>query len=153
MALKMRAIINIGARCPKNPDDLIRQYHSNETIIEKIQDTDVATISFKHWKRVQEGNTFRHREVEEELLKNQFIKLLDKDLTEFRDHVVRVRLIIWMDFAENFQCSSVEEVQSAYWNAPVVSLHTMVVYFPSGMSKSIQSYVSVTDVMIHNASA
>ena len=29
----------------------------------------------------------------------------------------------------------------------------MVVYFPSGMSKSIQSYVAVSDVMFHNASA
>lgn len=154
MSLKMRALINIGIQCPKNPDDCIEQFETNESITTKIRDVDVDVITFKQWKRVQDGNKFRHKEVEEQLPKDDFIALFDKDLTEFREHVARVQhqykelrklrenlpaneLVVWMDFAENFQCVSVEEVQSAYCNAPAISLHTMVIYFPSGMEKSI----------------
>lgn len=59
-----------------------------------------------------------------------------------------------MDFAENYTCASMEEVQSAYWNASMVSLHTMVAYFPGDRApRNLQSYVAVSDVISHNATA
>lgn len=58
-------------------------------------------------------------------------------------------IMIWMDFAENYGCTSVEEVQSAYWNADMISLHTMVVY----SQQQIQSYVAASDVLSHNAAS
>ena len=47
--------------------------------------------------------------------------------------------MIWMDFAENFSCSSDKEGQSPYWNVKRVSLHMMMVYFPQPHSKKMQS--------------
>lgn len=47
-----------------------------------------------------------------------------------------------------------EEVQSAYWNTSMVSLHTMVAYFPGDRApRNLQSYVAVSDVISHNATA
>lgn len=47
-----------------------------------------------------------------------------------------------------------EEVQSAYWNTSMVSLHTMVAYFPEDRApRNLQSYVAVSDVISHNATA
>jgi hypothetical protein len=34
-----------------------------------------------------------------------------------------------MDFAENYSCKSVEEIQTAYWNQTGVTLHPVVVYY------------------------
>lgn len=50
--------------------------------------------------------------------------------------------------------ASIEEVQSAYWNASMVSLCTMVAYFPGDRApRNLQSYVAVSDVISHNATA
>lgn len=57
----------------------------------------------------------------------------------------------WMDFAENFTCGALEEVQSAYWNADMVTLHTSVIYFPSGHTKTHLSVVGVSETPSHNA--
>lgn len=47
-----------------------------------------------------------------------------------------------------------EEVQSAYWNASMVNIHTMVAYFPGDRApRNLQSYVAVSDVISHNATA
>ncbi|XP_041367923.1 uncharacterized protein LOC121382530 [Gigantopelta aegis] len=62
-------------------------------------------------------------------------------------------VLVWMDFAENFLCSSVEEIQSAYCNSTMVTLHTIVVYFPDDHSKKLQSFVALSDLMHHNSTA
>ena len=62
-------------------------------------------------------------------------------------------VIVQMDFAENYTCQSVEEVQSAYWNASMVTLHPAVVYFRSKTGEMThQSMVFVSDEMGHNSS-
>lgn len=97
--------------------------------------------------------------------KHTFVEHLLKGLQLFRCHVQRVQsqyretrrlgeILLWMDFAENYTCASMEEVQSAYWNTGMVSLHTMVAYFPGDRAPRIlQSYVTVSDVISHNAIA
>lgn len=87
--------------------------------------------------------------------KHTFVEHLLKGLQLFRCQVLRVQsqyrktrrlgeILLWMDFAENYTCASVEEVQSAYWNTGMVSLHTMVAYFPGDRAPRIlQSYVTV----------
>jgi enterochelin esterase-like enzyme len=68
-----------------------------------------------------------------------------------RESLKNGEIFIWMDFAENFTCSAVEEVQSAYWNSEMVTLHTMVIYFPKGRVWSHKSVVTISDVLQHNA--
>lgn len=48
-----------------------------------------------------------------------------------------------MDFAENYSCMSVEEIQTAYWNHPVV------VYYKKNRETQHKSYV-VSDEMSHS---
>lgn len=170
LALKIKGLNNVGLRCSKNPDMLIKEFTINEEILEQINSLESTTIKFTQWKRVPDGTKMRFKEIEETVTKADFCVKFDKDLTEFRDHVDRVHtqysqlktlrenlpeneVLIWMDFAENFGCVSVEEVQSAYWNAAMISLHTMVVYYPTGTDNKIQSYVAASDVLSHNATA
>ena len=122
------------------------------------------------WKKVPDGDKARGKEVEETVQKDEFIKIVVAEQEKFSGHVKRVHnqytemrklrenlpdtdVLIWMHFAENFGCSSVEEVQSAYWKAQMVSLHTMVVYFPKIHDKPIQSYVAISESLSHNAAA
>lgn len=93
-----------------------------------------------------------------------------KSSLEFREHVKRVNnqyaamrnlrdnmkdgeVLVWMDFAENFNCLSVEEVQSACWNSEMVTLHTQVIYFPKSHTISHSSVYGVSSVLCHNAVA
>ena len=71
----------------------------------------------------------------------------------FREHVERVKVqyghmrvlrenlddghvMVRMDFAENFTCTAIEEVSTAYRTSDMVTLHTSVVYFPKSHSNA-----------------
>ena len=58
-----------------------------------------------------------------------------------------------MDFAENYTSQSLEEVQSAYWNASMVTLHPAVAYYRSSEDGPLshKSRVFVSDELGHNS--
>ena len=118
--------------------------------------------------KVHENDKYRYKQVEKELPKDEFLVEFLDEITEFRSHVERVKnqyeqmrfkrenleegeVLAWMDFAENFTCSAMDEVQSAYWNPEMVTLHTMVIYFPDSYGKAHKSEEAVSDVLHHNA--
>jgi hypothetical protein len=77
-----------------------------------------------------------------------------EELRKLRENLPKGDVVVWMDFDENYIRSSFEEVQSAYWNTSMVTLHTMAVYFRSeGIDRvqSVQCYFAVSDVLNHNA--
>jgi hypothetical protein len=74
-------------------------------------------------------------------------------MRQLRENLDDGNVLIWMDFAENFSCTSVDEVQSAYWNNAMVTLHTQVIYFPKSFGKSHQSMVGISESLSHNASS
>lgn len=106
---------------------------SNESWLKEIiQNLMVNQIEFTEWKKVQDNGKIRCKKVQIVMQKDQFITEFTKSSLEFREHVQRVKnqysemrnlmenlkdgeVLVWMDFAENFNASSVEEVQSAYW--------------------------------------
>ena len=171
MSLKIKALCNLGLRLSKNPDVIIKAHETNGEILAMIDSLEITSVKYFNWKRVDDGNKMRYKEVEKNVGKQAFIEQFDKELSEFRQHAKRVtvqynemrrlreslsenEMVVWMDFAENYSCVSLEEIQSAYWNATAISLHTMVVYSNSnGNSTRVQSYVAVSDVMSHNASS
>ena len=60
-----------------------------------------------------------------------------------------------MDFAENYTCSNVSEIQSAYWNPVMVTLHPVVAYFrnPNDENEiSHKSFVYISDELGHTCS-
>lgn len=57
-----------------------------------------------------------------------------------------------MDFAKNYTCQSLREVQFAYWNASMVTLHPAVAYYRSEDGPlSHKSWVFVSDELGHNS--
>ena len=74
-------------------------------------------------------------------------------MRKLRENLAEGYIVVWMDFAENYICSSMDEVQSAYWNANMVTLHTQVVYFPASHNKNHMSVVGISEVIAHNATS
>jgi DNA-binding transcriptional regulator GbsR (MarR family) len=161
----MRAL---GLNVSKSPDTFIKEHDTNENLREAIEPKLPDNVKFTSWKKVVENNKNRWKEVEDIVPRNKFLEIIDNQTTDFRDHVDRVQnqysemrklrenlpeneIVLWMDFAENFLCTSVEAVQSSYWNQSMVSLLTMVAYFPQQLDQRLQSYVAVSDVLSHNA--
>lgn len=168
MALKLKAMRALRLNLPKSPDSFIKEQDTNEKLKQTLETGLPDMVKFTQWKKVAEGQKTRWKEVEETVSKVDFITLMESQTTEFRNHVERVKIqyhemrklrenlpeneiVLWMDFAENFICTSVEAVQSSYWNQAMVSLHTMVVYFPKSQGQRLQSFVAVSDVLSHNA--
>lgn len=157
LALKIKSLQNAGLKCSKNPDVLIREYETDVDLVDAINALDVTVVNYLKWKRVDDGQKMRYKEVEEHLSKAEFVKHIDSEVVEFREHVNRIHvqyqemrklretlsgeeIVIWMDFAENYGCTSVEEVQSADWNATAITLHTMVVY---SQSVTVQRHIAM----------
>ena len=166
IALKLKAIQEIAGT--KNPDDFIAHNTDNE-IYEKLQKIDKSNVTYTEWKRQDENGKMRWKQVQTVFSKDRFVAMLTEDVKLFRKHVQRVKtqygemrrlrenlqdshVLVWMDFAENFTCAALDEVQSAYWTSEQVTLHTTVVYFPKSHSKTHKSVVGVSDLNIHNAS-
>lgn len=101
--------------------------------------------------------------------KNEFLEKFMMQVEDFKGHVYRVakqysetkrlrenlshgHALIWMDFADNFTCTALE-VQSAYWTADMVTLHTSVAYFPKSHTKSHLSVVGISETLSHNANS
>lgn len=168
MALKINAARKEGmTSLNRNPDLLLDKM---ETLEEALDDLP-PSLEYKTWKRVaiKEGDKDVHkmRVVDIRATKEEFISVMMKEANEFCDHVKRVKAqyqelrnlkqnlpvhecIIQMDFAENFSCRSMDEVQTAYWNQTSVTLHPSVVYFSEDGSLKHKSVVVVSDDMHHS---
>ena len=73
-----------------------------------------------------------------------------QQIRELKDKIARNEIIVQLDFAENYSCRSVEEVQSAYFNQTSVTLHPMVAYFKDeNNTLQHQSYIVVSDELIN----
>ena len=57
--------------------------------------------------------------------------------------------VLQMDFAENYTCSSQDEVQSAHWNQAQITLYTSVMW----SQETIKSHVIIGDYMSHDKTA
>ncbi|KAK3601948.1 hypothetical protein CHS0354_022506 [Potamilus streckersoni] len=147
IALKHKAMMLLGLNLPKSPDAFITEQDTNEKLKERLGTGLLDMVKYTQWKNVVEGQNSRWKEVDEAVAKTDFVHLMDSETSEFRNRVRRVKVqyqemrnlrenlpenevMLWMYFAENFLCTSVEAVKSSYWNQAMVSLHTMVVYFP-----------------------
>ena len=103
--------------------------------------------------------------------KEDFLALMKEEIVEFKDHMERVKnqynqfkqlkeilpsnhAMVQMDFPEDYkcQCQSQDEIQSAYWNATQVTLHSSVVYYKEDNTLEHKSFVFVSNEPAHNAS-
>ena len=68
-----------------------------------------------------------------------------REMRKLIENLPENEILLWMDLAEKYTRSSVEEVQSAFWNVEMVSLHTMVACFPSKCDKTKHCFVAVSE--------
>jgi hypothetical protein len=68
-----------------------------------------------------------------------------------KENVPANEVIIQMDFAENYCCKTMGEIQSAYWNQTPVTIHPVVVYFVDGEGKlQHKSIAIISDELSHS---
>ena len=170
MSLKLRAIKSSGVKVTTSPDVFINNYEE-EQVVQEVLNQLPARVQFNHWKRVEVDGKKKMKLLTADMEKTQFGELFKKEVKKFREHARRVKIqyeqlkllkeslpedqaIVQMDFAENYMytCQSLEEVQSAYWNASMVILHPTVAYYRSedGLL-SPKSRVFVSDELGHNS--
>ncbi|KAK3089949.1 hypothetical protein FSP39_007894 [Pinctada imbricata] len=135
---------NIGVNCLTSPDKYVESHEEGiEEDLEKIRGD---KVQYKQWKRVKMNDgKERMKIVDIEKGKDEFKDEMRYQFTEFREHVSRVKaqysavrkmkdqlptnhVLVQMDFAENYSCQNLDEIQSAYWNTTMVTLHPTIVY-------------------------
>ena len=152
--LKCKCLQNYKVSTVVNPDSFIRSHDDQqaEEILAKIQD---ENIKYQQWKRVKiniEGNIKeKTRLVEIEIPVADFKDLFMDEMSNFRDHVERVKVqykaikdlkekllptqcLIQMDFTEDYRCQNNDEVQNAYFGAGNVTIFPAVIYYKEAVT-------------------
>ena len=108
--------------------------------------------------------------IEEKSSRAEFISSFKNEIKSFQQHVRRVstqysqqcflkeklkcgQVAIHMDFSEDYNCRSQDEVQSAFWNNISVTLHPVVAYYRNNFDEdlAVKRYVIVTNESRHDA--
>jgi len=170
VALTLKTLRKNGIQITAQPDKAVENLPSIETLKESLEET----VSTSQWTRVEVEEKGKKKSttriVESKVPKEKFIEDFEKQMEDFKGHRSRVQtqyqqirelkdkiarneIIVQLDFAENYSCRSVEEVQSAYFNQTSVTLHPMVAYFKDeNNTLQHQSYIVVSDELAHKSS-
>ena len=169
-ALSVKLLRKEGVDVSANPETAIGNFPSEDDLKKSLPES----IAWSQWNRIEIEEKGKKKMVtrvtESKLDRDQFLIKLEQQMKEFESHVKRVakqyeeikilkqnlprhEMLIQLDFAENYSCRSMEEVQSAYFNQTSVTLHPVVAYFrgPDDALKH-QSIMIVSDEMGHKAS-
>ncbi|MES9901650.1 MAG: hypothetical protein ABW168_03080 [Sedimenticola sp.] len=172
MALLLKALKSHGVNVPTNPNEYGRQLQQGKTpdyYVSQLS-TEIKHVKYGQWKRVDKPDGRKMTTVvTEEVEKEEFCKQFSEQTCEFLVHNNRVteqynamkdlkqnlpdnHAFVQMDYAENFTCSSADEVQCAYWNKTGVTIHPVVVYYRDNENSELthRSYVFVSDDLGHN---
>ena len=170
MSSKLRGIKACGINVATNPDTFIKENGTDDGSLHEIISALPNVVKYSQWKRVDEAaGKKKMKLIPCEQRKDDFTTTLKEDVLKFSEHVRRVKAqcdqlktlkdrlpenhaIVQMDFAENYTCQTSEEVQSAYRNASMVTLHPAVAYNKSPVgTMEHTSRVFVSDELGHNA--
>lgn len=169
VALKLRSLKAMGIKVHTSPDAFMK--HNGSDSIDDLLSQCEPKVKYSQWKRVDVEGKKKMKIVQIEVDKADFIKIFKEEIKEFEAHAERVKvqygelktlksnlpkghMIVQMDFAENYSCQSVEEVQSAYWNSTMVTLHPAVAYYKDPVENGLlihRSTVFISDELAHNA--
>ena len=171
MAMKLKSMIKYGIKMSPNPETVGRS-STKDDMTEKLTSLkDMDRIEYEEWRSVLVDGKKKMKIVKVSVTGHEFIVLMVKEYELFLEHIQRVaaqyralhdlkgtlpqgHVIIQMDFAENFMCQTMDEIQSAYWNATSATLHPVVIYFRNETGGiTHKNVVYVSDVNHHNATA
>ncbi|XP_041456271.1 uncharacterized protein LOC121408727 [Lytechinus variegatus] len=173
MSLKLKAMKSLGLPVTENPDDFIRCNTTDEQVDRLLAELQPGLVQFEEWNRVETDGRKKIKLTNVSLTRPEFISHCKTNIREFREHVERIKkqfeaileckkdlppgeCVLQMDFAENYTCVPLEEIQSAYWTQESVTIHPIVAYFRDGSTESSnlihKSFVAVSDEKGHNSS-
>ena len=153
-----------------SPDVFTKRHKSTDSRKEVLDRCTEPNIDVMQWKRVVDTDgKKRVKVVTTNMAKAEFDTKFVADFDVFEAHNDRAQtqyvqlrslkeklpansVIIQMDFAENYTCSSADSVQSAYWNQATVTLHPCVIYYKEGEELRHKSLVYVSELNHHNSS-
>ena len=165
MALRVQAVRKCGVKISENPENLILHIDDMDTLLSSLPEK----VPYKVWKKVElENGRTKMKIVEVESESTQFKEDMKMQTKAFTEHVDRVReqysqikklkeniqeneVIVQMDFAENFSCRSLDEIQTAYWNQTSVTIHPVVAYYRKNGELCHKSLVFVSDEISHSS--
>lgn len=157
-----------------NPEKMLER---KDEIMKSVEnDVKDDTIVVGQWKRVTVETKGQKKSVmkivDEQMTKAEFVGHIKTQVAAFEEHSDRIKTqykemkclkenlpenhcIVHMDFAENYSCKSVQEIQSAYWNQTSVTLHPIVIYYkvPGSTEMLHKSIVVISDEMGHNSAS
>ena len=171
-ALKLKCLKLLGVNSETSPDKFAEKFGEKDVtaILAKIKQQD---ITYQEWKRMKcDDGKQRMKLKSTDRGKKDFCSLFQQDFKLFCEHESRVKtqykafkdmkdklmtnpnhILVHMDFAENYSCQTMEEIQSAYWNAEMVTLHPAVIYYCNNQNEIChKSIVFVSNVLHHNSS-
>lgn len=137
MALKVQSLRKAGIQISAKPEKFLIRRQELDELLKEIPEREV----YKVWTKVEiEGSKWKMMVVEVEEGKDKFIEDLKSQTDQFFYHCERVReqcqqvktlkeflpeheMMVQKDFAENFSCRSLDEVQTAHWNQTTVTIH------------------------------
>ena len=169
MSLKLKALRKLGIPISTDSPDEFFRNNTDDQIDELLMGLQDDQIQFDEWARVEVDGTKKTKIVQVSLTRADFISRFKKDMVQFRQHIILIKnqfealtmcknmlpsneCIVQMDFAENYSCIPLEEVQSAYWCQQGVTIHPIVVYFRDDGALSHKSFACVSDEKGHNSS-
>ena len=176
LSLKLKAIKAMKIeKVSINPNSFIRVFQSDKEISDLLETMPSnENVDYQEWKRVEvtEGGKAKSQTplVNKKVNKNDIVKFMNADVSSVREHPDRIKkqyrnlkilkdtlpennAIMQMDFTDNYRCQCNEEVQSAYFDGPQVTMHPIVVYARNEAGEvKPSSYIIVSDELSHNAS-
>jgi hypothetical protein len=171
MALKLKSLKALGVEISMNPE-VVKKTVTPDHLKQKLNALENSDKEFEHWKRVEIEGKKKMRIVKEVMPHDRFVEHMLNQYEIFLKHTERIsaqysaiyqlkdtlqvgHVIVQMDFAENFQCQTLDEIQSAYWNATSVTLHPVVAYYRRSENEALEhkNFVFVSDLNHHNSTA
>ncbi|XP_066298277.1 uncharacterized protein [Branchiostoma lanceolatum] len=169
-ALKLKTLKQHNCVKTTNPDNFLQAFPDADKVESLLSNLPPdGNIKYDEWKRVEVDGKKKMKIVTSEVETTAFCAKFKEEVPHFRQHVARANeqysqlktlkenldqnhIVIQMDFAENYKVKSNDEIQSAYWNCDMVTLHPTIIYYKSENGElQHESICVVSDELGHNA--
>ena len=132
----------------------------------------IKVVEYEEWVITQTKNEKTNKQatlLKQTLSRNKFIEKFRIEVGEFEEHVRRVTNIyeelankenlkenectIQMDFAHNYECVPMAEVQAGYYNRTLVTIHPIVITYRKEEKLRTKTFCVVSDDSKHHTAS
>lgn len=89
-----------------------------------------------------------------DVMKHDFLsKTQAASFDRIKNAVTEKKIVVILDYAENYNCEVQNAVQSQHWSKTQATLHPYVIYFKEGNVIKHENYVGISENLQHNSLA